>query len=306
MTGDYGEYEARLVDITRGPWHEQSIMAREKLRTMTAEDAQRYFRYHDVVISDPDELAFRESFDKALEELQILELAICSGYLPLELIRPYATSEFQTLLHHTAARRYVALYDFASVRFLAARFDIPLTDIPVKPPPIDARAGLRFATFLAVHSDFVVNPAIKLFTQVMDDYQFDGLIDAPFLSSYLRAPSAPLTDRQRSTVQTACLGFVEFLQVLGDLFLQLEPDQQPLYGCVYAYWLAHFFGLRPATAGYQREGVAFQELDPVAVLSAAGDEQVSDIEQERLRARVTTLNATWAATRQLLESIARN
>jgi hypothetical protein len=305
MTGDDSEYQARLADITSGPWREQSTMAREKLPTMTEEDARRYFRYHDVVIREP-ELSFRESFDKALEELQIIELAICSGYLPLELVRPHATSEFQALLHHAAARRYVTLYDLASVRFLAARFDTPIADTSLKPPPINSRAGLRFAAFLAVHSDFVVNPAIKLFTQMMDDYRFEGSIDAPFLVSHLRTPSASLTDTQRRIVQTACLGLVEFLQVLGALFRQLERDEQPLYGCVYAYWLGHFFGLRRGSSGYERQGVAFQELDPGAVLAVAGDEDVSHSEQEHLRACATTLWETWSATRKLLESVAGN
>jgi hypothetical protein len=278
MTDGSGEFQARLIDITSGPWREQSAMAREKLPAMTEEDARRYFRYHDVVIREP-ELSFRESFDKALEELQILELAICSGYLPLESVRPHAASEFNTLLRHAAARRYVTLYDLASVRFLAARLEIPLADTPLKPPPVNPRAGLRFATFLAVHSDFVVNPAIKLFTQVMDDYQFEGFIDASFLAAHLRNPSAALTDEQRRIIQKACVGLVEFLQALGDLFLQLERAEHPLYGCMYAYWLSHFFGMRRGTSGYERQGVAFQDLDPRAVLAATGDEDVSDVEQ---------------------------
>jgi hypothetical protein len=64
--------------------------------------------------------------------------------------------------------------------------------------------------------------------------------------------------------------------------------------------------MRRGTSGYERQGVAFQDLDPRAVLTATGDEDVSDVEQERLQARVATLYEAWAATRQLLESVAAN
>jgi hypothetical protein len=297
------EFEARLTDIVNGPWRGQSAFARERLPAMTGVEARRYFRYHDVAINDPEEQKFRESFDQALEELQILELAVCSGYLPLAVVRQHAAEEFTSLLGHAAARRYVTLYDFVPVRFLAARLDIDIGAPPVTPPAVNPKAGLRFATFLALHSEFVSSPAVELFTQLIDDYRFLGLVDAPFLLRHLRQPSAGLTEAQQRVVQTSCLGLLEFLQLLGDLFLQLEDDERPLYGCVYAYWLSHFFGLRRGPSGYVEEATSFRDLDPAGVLRAAGDEDVSDSETERLRARMATLHDTWSATRRLLESV---
>jgi hypothetical protein len=302
-----GEYEARLADIQEGPWRDQSAFARQKLQAMSEADAARYFRDHrNSRIQDPEEIEFRESFDQALEELQILELALGSGYLPLDVVRPYATSEFAALLSHAAARRYLKIYDFVPVRFLAARLGIDInvapvrSDRPVTPPPINAKAGLRFATFLALHSQFVASEAVEAFTELLDDYIFWDRINARFFLSHLGSPSSSLTAEQQRVWQTLCVGSVEFLELLGDLFLQLEKEERPLYGCMYAYWLSHFFGLRRGTSGYERQGISFEDLDSRALLGILGD--TSDVEQKRLRSRIDTIRETWSATRQLVES----
>jgi hypothetical protein len=297
-----GEFEARLADICDGPWRDQSALARKTLPSMTAKKADRCFRDHRAAtIEDPDEIEFRESFDQALEELQILELSVCSGYLPLDAVRQHATSEFKTLLAHAAARRYLKIYDFVPVRFLAARLGIDIGDTAVTPPPINAKAGLRFATFLAIHSEFVASPAIETFTELLDDYLFYDLINAQYFLSHQGIPSSQLTSDQQRLLEKAAIGSVEFLQLLGDLFLQLETEERPLYGCMYAYWLSHFFGLRRGQTGYEQRGVTFEKLDARAVLSAVGD--ASDAEQARLTERMATLRDVWNATRQLVESV---
>ena len=298
------EYEFRLRDIQSGPWRAQSEYAREKLVTMTDTDATRYFRdFRTRMVVDADEIAFREAYDQALEELQILELACCSGYLPLDIVRPVAEREFASLLRSTASREYVRVYDFVPVRFLASRFGIDLGFPAASPPLVNPRAGLRFATFLALHSDFVSSPAIGRFTQLLDDYRFGGSIDARFFVSHLSSPSTTLSDEQQKTFQTLCGGLIEFLEIIGDLFLQLEPEERPLYGCMYAYWLSHFFGLRRTSSGYEQQAISLENIDPSAVLIGIHDQTIADVEHRRLRDRIKTLRTAWDATRQLVESV---
>jgi hypothetical protein len=298
------EFESRLHDIQSGPWREQSKYARDKLVSMTDSDASRYLRDHRTQkVVDPDEIEFREAYDLALEELQILELACCSGYLPLHIVQPTAEAECATLLRTAAAREYVRIYDFVPVRFLASRFNIDLGFRAVSPPPVDPRAGLRFATFLALHSEFVASPTIERFTELLDDYRFAGLINARFFVGHLSSPSTVLTEGQQKRFQQLCVGFVEFLQIIGDLFLQLEPEEVPLYGCMYAYWLSHFFGLRRTASGYVQRSISFEDVDPSAVLTGIHDASIADAEHRRLRSRIDTVRRAWNSTRQLVESV---
>src|SRR5262245_44669502 len=95
------EFESRLQDISSGPWHAQSLLARETLPAMSPQDAHRFLRPHyedPQGIRDREEIRFRESFDQLLEELQLLELAVACGYLPVDVVRSAALSEFETFL----------------------------------------------------------------------------------------------------------------------------------------------------------------------------------------------------------------
>lgn len=300
------EHELRLQDILQGPWHEQSRLAREVAPRLSDAEAERAFRSHyREGIYEKAEINFRESFDQALEELQLLELAVASGYLPLETVRAVAQPEFETLLRSNAARAYLQLYDFVPVRFLAARLDIDLGLAPVQPPEIDPEAAVRYATFLAVHSDFTASAPIGHFTMLMDDYRFHGNIDATSFRLYL-AGTAQATDEQKDALDELRLGLVQFVQTLGDLFLQLRDEEKALYGCVYGYWLSHFFGVRRTGVGYVRDGVSFEDVSRSRLLVPAGlEEEAAQAEQQRLAGRTAVLRDVWDRTRALIESLER-
>lgn len=297
------EYRIRLDDIQAGPWRRQSLPAREKVTHLSPEEASRYFRSHyESDIKDRDEIAFRESFDEALEELQLLELAVGCGYLPLDEVRPVVKAEFQALFPFDSARKYLKIYDFVPVRFLAARMGIDLGLGPVTPPPINSRAALRYATFLALHSDFAASDPIEKFTMLLDDYRFGG-IDARSIKEWLAGDGPAPSDSEQAIVGNLCLGMVQFIQTLGDLFLQLEHDEKPLFGSVYAYWLSHFLGVRRTEQGYRSMGVSFEDLNPNPLLFPPGLEQDAlASEQQRLRHRIGILRGVWDQTRSFIES----
>jgi hypothetical protein len=299
------EYEVRLEDIRRGPWREQSQLARRRLQGFSETEARRYFRSHyEDGIYDRWEIAFRESFDQALEEIQLLELAVCCGYLPLEVIRFSVERDFEELFASWPARRYIAVYDYVPVRFLAARLGFDLGLPPVEPPPVNPRAGLRYATFLAVHSEFASNKAIERFTMLLDDYVFHGVISARTFKEKLGSGSADSHALEDEDFQVLCLGFVEFIQTLGDFFLQLDPEETPIFGCLYAYWLSHFFGFSRTEKGYESDRVSFEDTSLNRALFPAdlAFEQLNS-ERNRVRLRVPVLRRTWDSTRDLVQSL---
>jgi hypothetical protein len=304
------EFQSRLDDIRSGPWREQSSLARQRLPGLSPHEAHRHLRSHFESangISDPAEIEFRESFDQLLEELQLLELAVACGYLPLEVVRPVASREIETLLlPQVAARAYLKTYDFVLVRFLAARLGIDLRLDPVTPPPINSKAAIRFAAFLAAHAEFNASPQVELFTRLLDDYRFEGLVDAAYLKAYLAGGSDPSDAAQRERLADAGQGLVLFVQILGDFFVNVDSAEQPLFGCAHAYWLGHFFGVRRLESGFVNVGESFADVVPRAVLFPRDlDPQSLASEQRRLQNGIATLRSVWSGTRALLESLDR-
>jgi hypothetical protein len=298
------EQQARLKDIRSGPWRDKSRLARATIPKLSAAKARRYFRSHlDEEIEDDAEMDFRESFDQALEELQLVELAVACGYLDLDVVRPVAEREFDALLGTAPAREYLKIYDFMPVRFLAARIDRDLGLGAVRPPSVDPHAALSYATFLAIHRDFVASPPVENFCQLLDDYYWDDL-DARRFRDWLDGGRVTRS-RERLIAELGLgVGFVEFVDLLGESFLRLEPRQHALFGCLYAYWLSHFFGFRRTKRGYKPKGVSFQRAKvPAALFSGDLTRDVVQTEQARIAARIRVLGSVWKETRGLLESL---
>jgi hypothetical protein len=78
-----------------GPWRTKSEPARQRMKTVSEAD-HGLFRAYSLAspITDRSEIAFRHSFDQAMDELQLLELAVETGYLPLDAVRATAEPSF--------------------------------------------------------------------------------------------------------------------------------------------------------------------------------------------------------------------
>lgn len=296
------EHQARLAGIGRGPWRQASQLARAAIPRIETATASRYFRFHDVPVNDPREIEFRESFDEALEELQLLELAVMCGYLPLEIVEPEARNAFATLLAMPQARKYLIHYDYVLVRFLAARLREDLGLPPVNPPSVEPGAAIRYAAFLAAHMDFARSPAIEKFTRLLDDYHY-GRVGAALIKRGLAGIRPELTLAEQQHYDEALVGFFEFLQLLGDLFTGMESNHLPLFGSNYGYWLGHFFGERREGSAYVNRGFSFGDVQIDDAFFPAGvHAEIRRAEQGRAIARIAVLRDTWQATRILLES----
>jgi len=297
------EFDVRLAEIRSGPWNRRSELARSKIRELSTTQSSRLFRFHiPETVKDLDEIEFRNSFDEALDQLQLLELAVECGYLSLQSVKDTAAEDFRLLLTNPQARRYVEMYDFVPIRFLAARigFDIGLTS--PEPPPINPSAAVRFATFLSLHREMSRRDSIEMFLKVLDDFRFAGLINAPYLKDRLQSGNAFLETTEKETLLAITQGLIDFVQILGDLFLQLDADEQPLFGCFYGYWLSHFFGFRRTERGYELVATSFGDVSLPSVVTDSLSKEAVQAEEARFRHRIELLDDTWQRTRDFIES----
>jgi len=301
------EQRARLEDIQTGPWRQMSELARQRLSALSTDDLKRYLRSHyGDEIKDKADLDFRQSFDQVLEEIQLLELAVACGFLPLDVVRPAVEPDFTALLSSKPARAYVKLYDFVPVRYLAARLSIDLDIGPSQPPPINPHAEVRYAVFLATHYEFITSARIELFTKYIDDFYFGKRrIDAGFLKRWIAGeqPSDLIADEQQ-VVGNGYLGFIQFTETLGDFFLQLPDPERPYFGLAYGYWLSHYFGLRRPRGRYELLGVSFEDVRIApSLLAIDSKSDGAQAESKRFQERRTTLKSAWEGTRALIESL---
>src|SRR5207248_3261750 len=102
-------------------------------------------------IRDSNELKLRDSLDRILETLTLLEIAIEAGYLSISGFRTPTRRILIDLLWSAGVRQFVLSYGFISVPLLSARLDLDFCFPPAPDLPKFEKAEMRFATFLAEH-----------------------------------------------------------------------------------------------------------------------------------------------------------
>lgn len=306
MTSD-AELNARLADLSAGPFRAAAQPAREALtlKQWSSVALARVLRPNiGRKFSNQDDINFRESFDESLDFLELLELAVETGYLTIDSVRDAARNEMELLLKPRSAQRYLVYYDFLLVRFLAARLDFPLFLPRLEPPVPNPEAQIRFAVFLATHNDWSSDPHIELFTRLLDSYQFYRRIDAAFFSAYLLGAARPaLRPDDVACIQQLSDGLDRFVQLLGGLFAQLSPAQRPYFGSFYAYWLAKFFGYRLQESGYEQASESWGKT-ALALYSSLPDVDAAALfaVRKRREMQLATMQETWHDARELLQS----
>lgn len=295
----------RISDLLNAPWRKYSEAARVRVPNFSPAEAEKYFRPHENSPMKRDEIELRSAFDNALCEFQLLELAVECGYLSLDVVRPVAETDFDSLLKSKAAIDYLRTYDFVTVRFLAARLGRDLGLPAVTPPPVNAHASIRFATFISLHADFTENEAVDHFTKLLDDFRFAHRIDAEFLKEQLAMPKEvyELSSEGYQAFMKVALGLLEFVQILSEIFLQLSSSEKPLFGCFYSYWLSHFFGERRDQGAYRPHGVTFENVSFHPALRPTGDSLPSP---EQLQSSIAVLREVWEQTKVCLDEPAKS
>ena len=251
---------------------------------------------HDV--DDREEIAIRDSLDYALAHLMLLELAVETGYLPLEVIRHDAQQELVMLLWSEGAQQFIRYYDYVTIEYLARRLGI--TGVRnVEPPPVNPEASTRYAIFLAQFTDWVEDTALRSWLGFLDDYVRDREEQAAF-RSYLLGEVMNRSERFSQLLY----GIQRFLLSLSNLFGVLKPSERARFGLFYSYWMAKFFGYTLKEDGYrkarQQSWASIIQEHPEALLPPTSNDQVRVAMRELLVQQITTIEEAWNVTSELV------
>jgi hypothetical protein len=309
MTSE-AETKARLADLSIGFSRRAAQFARNILvrNLWSAPALGRVFRPHfKKSFRKKTYIEFRESFDEALDHLELLELSVETGYLSPEAVRQQSLREMRLLLKSEPAQHYLQHYDYLLVRFLAARFDFPLRLPPLNPPKPNPDAEVRFAVFLATHNEWTSDSNIELFTRLLDNYRFGERINWEFFSDYLLSNRKPELDAEEELcIQRLSDGLDRFVQLLGGLFAQLSVTERAYFGSFYAYWLAKFFGYELGKRGYEEAWESWEaDVLKLYSLTIFPDRQSLEMTRKLRAVQIAAMRDTWNATRRLLGSAVR-
>ncbi|WP_050418990.1 hypothetical protein [Bradyrhizobium tropiciagri] len=250
----------------------------------------------------------RDSFDEALTRYQLYELAVENGYIPLTAIEREGREDLARLLWSEAARRYLRLYHYVTVAFLASRLELDI-GFPCRPPPVREGNQAQFAFFLSQHQTWYQDVLLEGWLGFLDDYQvFSGRrSDKEIFQDFLKSDTETFEDQ--FVLWQLVAGAERFLLVLSDLYTTLSPSERPSYGSFYFYWMARFYGYRSTARGFKRDR---REPDWSQVLLASKRIRAlarSTLPTQRAERRYWMLLAKrnadcekfWEATRQFLD-----
>lgn len=321
------EVAARLDSIQSGPWMERAARARSKLsapaiklldttgvstidldnlsfgqrEAKLVKELKTTFKWHgEGRIPTRAEQKDRDSFDNALTHLQMIELAIETGYLPADQIAHAVRPQFVSLLWPEPARHFVRIYDYTSVENLAMRLHIGGFR-QWEPPAVDASGAVHFASFLATHRAIESNAAIDTWLAFLDDYVIRRGEQEDFYA-FLESGELSRSERRLQLL----LGAREFAVMLADFLSTLPDHMQSRFGGFYAYWLSKLFGyelrngryVRSATWGRGKASWAFA-LQAWHRHRAENDEDGTSAAGEAplVERSLDVLAATWAHVR---------
>ncbi|BFU93340.1 MAG: hypothetical protein NTNFB02_00620 [Nitrospira sp.] len=198
-------------------------------------------------VTDPAEIEAREILDNALILPELYELAVQTGYLPVEQVKEPAREILGDLLWSEAVRGFVQSYDYIAVQMLATR--VGMTGFGVIHPPAPKKdAALRFAGFLAHLRAFYADDQIFTWTHFMDDY-IEEPEEQEKLCSYLRGESNTAPKRFGELLA----GCQFFSASLASAFHVLDQEELGRFGLIHAYWLQKFFGYKMDKEGYVKD-----------------------------------------------------
>lgn len=326
------EHQARYASLGKGPWREKGDYARAELKpppqivsladqepaidlqtlAQSFEQGdpdgdrrlQQLLRWHGNGndVTDPAEIAVRDSLDYALAHLMLLELAVETGYLPLDLVRDEARRELSSLLWSVGAQRFVRYYDYVSIEYLARRLNVRGFR-NIDPPAVNPEASTRFAIFLAQFSDWVEDEPLRLWLGFLDDYvKYKG--EQAAFRSFLKGEAKERSERFGRLLY----GIQRFLLSLSNLFGVLKPAERARFGLFYSYWMAKFFGYelkedgyRPATQDSWADRI---QEHPESLLPPTFNDETRAKLRELLTKQIGTIREAWEATRELVAASA--
>lgn len=199
-----------------------------------------------------DEVKIRDSFDEALSRYQLYELAIETEYIPISAVYAEAREELLRLLWSSGARRYIRIYDYVAVAFLARRLNLDI-GFSCEAPAVRKGDQSQFATFLSQHQGWYQDPVLEGWVEFLDDYQLldTRRADKDVFWDFLK--SEKFKFRDEDMLWQFAAGAERFVVFLSELYLALSESERPYYGSFYAYWMARFYGYDSTGKGFKRD-----------------------------------------------------
>lgn len=287
----------RVDEIFAGPWAKDAEPAEAWLRSLKGDagkkDLKKVLKPHWEAVPSARADELRASFDAAFTALQLADLAIMTKYVRREDIETPARMAFDRLLSTASARRFVDDYDYVGVRYLAARLDIDLALVPVRPPEPVAAPTL-FASFLAQFRDWYEDPELETWLEFLDDFVMK-VGEAEQFNTYLRVGKRPKDEETAERFDELLAGLDVFLTNLYDIFAVIPIEKRPIFALVHIYWIAAFFGYELENGRYARNYINWQP-------AAAKTPLVTGARRALWNSSLETLQDVWREARALVEA----
>lgn len=267
---------------------------------------------------DDEQAEFRDSLDEALTEVQLLELAVETGYLSTDVVCARARRTLLQLLWSPSVRRYIQDYDYVAVGLLAERVGVQLDEQSnISAPAQISGAQVRFAQFLQLLYSWY-DSDIDEWLGTLDGY---GLVDDDDEDYWEPQALYELFDDE--TLPDGCTlndveryfqlvrGAYGFIRSLSEFFSLVREGEAVRYGIFFQYWLAKFFGYSRGARGYRLGNGEFDwagiiQSNPSPIAYALGGTALvhSDDYQKfrvRLRRELGVVRKIWRDVRLALK-----
>ena len=258
------ELKARIDFLKHGRWSERGQLAWEVIGKRPAagsrsevksqRELKTLLRAHWKDAIYESEGKIRDSFDEALTLYQLYELAIETGYLPLDEVRQSIHGELSQLLWSEGARRYLKYYSYTSVAFLAKRVGVDLGFKEITVPRVRNQTEGRFASFLSQHVLWYSDDILDGWLGFLDDYLVIGDLndaDKEIFESFLNSSTKKF--EEEAALWDFVAGADRLITRLAEVADMLSDDDKPYYGMFYAYWMAKMYGYDLGDDGFLRD-----------------------------------------------------
>ena len=185
-------------------------------------------------ITDSNEAKLRDSLDEAMTYFQLMELALRSGYITMNIeLREKLRARLIEFVWSPAVRNFLRLYGYFSVGRLCDLLDMR-HEYPVVKLDNARVSTIGYAAFLAAHLQVQTSPFVDVWLHMLDDYIIEGVSAKKGLKSLLTAlanDSKPIPTPDKVVLEVLS-GLEEFLNILFELFVSAEQSDRLAYRIV--------------------------------------------------------------------------
>jgi hypothetical protein len=179
----------------------------------------------------------QSSLEDAIVYLQIVNLALETGYLPREELGGSLQKHVDLIFTPEPARRRTHPDFYLRSRPIVARLNLERF-LGHRKAPTESNSAVHFASFLAADRALERDP----YCAAWNRFLFGSGKEYAEFRTFLRSGSPPRTRRQMTLV----FGGQRFASMLADFFVTLPGSVRPRFGALYGDQLSYFLGESPS------------------------------------------------------------